>query len=52
MGKNYIEPNWVKDSIFYQIFPERFFNGDFDNDPLNKVNWTDIPIEIIFSVGI
>jgi len=43
MSKNYIEPNWVKDSIFYQIFPERFCNGDFDNDPSNKVNWTDMP---------
>ncbi len=51
MGKNYIEPNWVKDSIFYQIFPERFFNGDFDNDPPNKVNWTDIPTRNNFFGG-
>jgi len=43
MGNNYIEPNWVRDSIFYQIFPERFYNGDFDNDPPNKVSWTDMP---------
>lgn len=43
MSENYIEPNWVKGSIFYQIFPERFYNGDFDNDPPNKVNWTDMP---------
>lgn len=43
MSENYVEPNWVKDSIFYQIFPERFYNGDFDNDPPNKVNWTDMP---------
>ncbi|MBN2169767.1 MAG: hypothetical protein JW819_00435 [Candidatus Krumholzibacteriota bacterium] len=26
-------PDWVKDGIFYQIFPERFRNGDPDNDP-------------------
>jgi glycosidase len=26
-------PQWVKDAIFYQIFPERFNNGDTSNDP-------------------
>ncbi|MFH1689244.1 MAG: alpha-amylase family glycosyl hydrolase, partial [Candidatus Eisenbacteria bacterium] len=26
-------PDWVKDGIFYQIFPERFANGNPDNDP-------------------
>jgi len=26
-------PDWVKDGIFYQIFPERFRNGDTGNDP-------------------
>lgn len=26
-------PSWVKNAIFYQIFPERFHNGDFSNDP-------------------
>jgi len=25
--------NWVKDAIWYQIFPERFYNGDSLNDP-------------------
>jgi cyclomaltodextrinase / maltogenic alpha-amylase / neopullulanase len=24
---------WVKDAVFYQIFPERFNNGDRSNDP-------------------
>ncbi len=27
------EPAWVTDAIFYQIFPERFANGDSTNDP-------------------
>ncbi|MDZ4700528.1 MAG: alpha-amylase family glycosyl hydrolase [Rhodothermales bacterium] len=27
------EPAWVTDAIFYQIFPERFANGDLANDP-------------------
>lgn len=26
------EPEWVKESIFYQIFPDRFYNGNPDND--------------------
>lgn len=24
---------WAKDAVWYQIFPERFFNGDSSNDP-------------------
>lgn len=26
-------PDWPKDAIWYQIFPERFHNGDVSNDP-------------------
>ena len=26
-------PDWAKDAIWYQIFPERFCNGDSTNDP-------------------
>ncbi len=26
------KPTWVEDSIFYQIFPERFYNGNEQND--------------------
>ncbi|MBN2416310.1 alpha amylase N-terminal ig-like domain-containing protein [bacterium] len=26
-------PDWAKEGIFYQIFPDRFRNGDPDNDP-------------------
>ena len=26
-------PDWVKEGVFYQIFPERFRNGDESNDP-------------------
>jgi len=28
-----IVPDWAKDAIWYQIFPERFANGDTANDP-------------------
>ena len=26
-------PDWAKDVVWYQIFPERFNNGDPSNDP-------------------
>ena len=29
---DYVQPAWVKDAVFYQIFPERFCNGDPTND--------------------
>jgi cyclomaltodextrinase len=36
-------PNWVKDVTFYQIFPERFANGDSTNDPPNTEPWGGVP---------
>ena len=32
-------PAWVKDAVFYQIFPERFCNGDTANDPAGTEPW-------------
>lgn len=32
-------PDWVKDAVFYQIFPERFANGDPSNDPEGVEPW-------------
>ncbi|MBC8181624.1 glycoside hydrolase family 13 protein [candidate division KSB1 bacterium] len=29
-------PDWAKQAIWYQIFPERFCNGDTSNDPTMK----------------
>jgi len=37
-------PKWAKEAIFYQIFPERFCNGDKANDPPNVVDWGTMPI--------
>jgi glycosidase len=31
--KPFFTPEWAKDGVFYQIFPERFRNGDTLNDP-------------------
>lgn len=36
-------PYWVKDAIFYQIFPDRFANGDKTNDPPNVQPWGSKP---------
>ena len=32
-------PHWAADRVFYQIFPERFANGDPSNDPVDGA-WT------------
>ncbi len=36
-------PDWVFDSVFYQIFPERFENGDPSNDPSGTESWGSPP---------
>lgn len=36
-------PTWVKDAVFYQIFPDRFFNGTTENDPPNLEPWGSSP---------
>jgi glycosidase len=33
-------PDWAKSAVWYQIFPERFRNGDPTNDPPWTVPWT------------
>ncbi|WP_077328139.1 alpha amylase N-terminal ig-like domain-containing protein [Virgibacillus siamensis] len=32
-------PDWAMDTVWYQIFPERFANGDVTNDPGNTLPW-------------
>lgn len=53
---DYVQPAWVKEAVFYQIFPERFCNGDPANDvrsgeytqegypTIRMENWTDKPL--------
>jgi glycosidase len=36
-------PAWVKDAVFYQIFPDRFNNGNPLNDPPDVKPWSDPP---------
>ena len=35
----YNEEKWLQKSIVYQIFVERFYNGDKNNDPINSLDW-------------
>ncbi len=43
-------PEWVKSTIWYQIFPDRFANGDKTNDPKATLPWnsTEPTLESIF----
>lgn len=41
--KPFLIPTWAEGAVFYQIFPERFENGDRKNDPANAVAWGSKP---------
>lgn len=34
-----VVPKWVEDTVWYQIFPERFANGDSTLDPKGTLAW-------------
>ncbi|MER3467714.1 MAG: hypothetical protein C4312_03860 [Thermoflexus sp.] len=51
---NFVTPDWLKNAVIYQIFPDRFYNGNPTNDPttsekvygdsvLFHTNWFDLP---------
>ena len=44
-------PYWLQDAIFYQIFPDRFANGDPGNDPANVQKWGAEPHNWSFQGG-
>lgn len=35
----YEESKWLQEAVIYQIFPDRFNNGDKSNDPENTLEW-------------
>lgn len=37
------EPDWINGVVYYQIFPERFCNGDSNNDPDLCEKWGTLP---------
>ncbi len=44
-------PFWVQDAVFYQIFPDRFANGNSTNDPPNVQPWGSPPTASGFQGG-
>ncbi|WP_019912220.1 alpha-glycosidase [Paenibacillus sp. HW567] len=50
-GDVFTPPAWVKDAVFYQIFPERFANGDASLNPANVQPWGDTPTPVNFFGG-
>ncbi|ACV46346.1 MULTISPECIES: glycoside hydrolase family 13 protein [Halomicrobium] len=44
-------PDWVSDAVFYQIFPERFANGDPEIDPDGVEEWGGRPAHDSFFGG-
>ena len=46
-----VVPYWIQDAIFYQIFPDRFANGDRRNDPINVQPWGTMPTNWNFMGG-
>jgi glycosidase len=44
-------PDWVKDAVFYQVFPDRFRNGDPGNDPAGTEPWGAPPKNDTFFQG-
>ncbi len=44
-------PDWPKSQVFYQIFPDRFQNGDLSNDPPNTQSWDSQPTYTNFLGG-
>ncbi|MDD3223581.1 MAG: glycoside hydrolase family 13 protein [Clostridium sp.] len=48
-GDLYKERNWMQEAVVYQIFPDRFFNGDKSIDPENVLTWgTSVDHESMF----
>lgn len=44
-------PSWLADAVFYQIFPERFANGDPSRDPEGVQSWGAAPTRDNFFGG-
>ena len=53
--KTFKAPAWMANAVIYQIFPDRFFNGNKANDPVNGTRygyvtvylhkrWSELPV--------
>jgi glycosidase len=41
--RSFETPKWVERAVFYQIFPDRFMNGNRENDPKDVMPWDGQP---------
>jgi cyclomaltodextrinase len=41
LSDSYNPPKWLKNTIWYEIFPDRFCNGDKTNDIKGTLNWNE-----------
>lgn len=44
-------PGWVNDTVWYQIFPDRFCNGDPERDSADTLPWQTGPVGIADKYG-
>ena len=51
MSQEWTAPEWARKAVFYQIFPDRFCNGDTTNDPPGTVPWDSTPTRDNFFGG-
>lgn len=47
----YAAPGWCSKQVYYQIFPERFRNGDMSRTPKDAVPWGSAPTRTNFMGG-
>lgn len=45
--KGFTTPDWMKNGVIYQIFPDRFFNGDTSNDRAQLTSRGDTDYEFV-----
>lgn len=45
------QPDWLPGGVIYQVFPDRFFNGDVSNDPPGTEPWGAKPEGRTFTGG-
>lgn len=42
-GDSFRLPSWLPGAVIYQVFPDRFYNGDPGNDPPDVRPWGELP---------
>ncbi|HLV10499.1 MAG TPA: glycoside hydrolase family 13 protein [Halanaerobiales bacterium] len=50
-GDLFQTPDWFSESVFYQIFVDRFYDGDSGNNPENTVPWGSKPDKVSYMGG-